>query len=395
TSTGVANDTIQLDYFNGSSTVTTTRDITGTGTLPAVIVISEAEPYNFGTVATGSVREHVFTLTNTGGSTALTMSGGGVAPPYSFAGGSYPGTGGTCGATLVPDGSCTINVSYAPVASSAGDTDSIDIDYYDGSISQTAFRGIIGVAAIPALLSISNGPSYDFGAVSVGQIKDRVFTIINSGGYTASSMMGGGLAKPFSFAGGSYPGSGGTCTASLASGASCTVVVRYAPTQAGYKYNDALSISYDDGVLNQTVERDLTGSSESPAVLELSISGSHNSVFTFPDVTIGKGNPELATITIKNNGATVATLLKAENGFDAPFGFVGGAYPGTGGTCGANLKSQESCTLQVHFAPKTFGHFSDTLAISYYDGSKKQILLQYFEGEGVKPQANPMSQAAL
>ncbi len=51
----------------------------------------------------------------------------------------------------------------------------------------------------PAVLTLNNGPFYDFGLVAVGGISEVIFTLTNSGGLSASSLSGSGLAAPFQF----------------------------------------------------------------------------------------------------------------------------------------------------------------------------------------------------
>ena len=53
------------------------------------------------------------------------MNGSGLSAPFSYKGGTYPGTGGTCAATLAAAGTCTVVVTYAPVTV-AGTFDTID-----------------------------------------------------------------------------------------------------------------------------------------------------------------------------------------------------------------------------------------------------------------------------
>jgi hypothetical protein len=56
----------------------------------------------------------------------------------------------------------------------------------------------------------------------------------------------GSLAAPLTFKGGSFPGTNGTCTNSLAGGSSCTVVFTYAPTSAGGT-SRTLTLLYNNG----------------------------------------------------------------------------------------------------------------------------------------------------
>ena len=96
----IDNDTIEIGYFDGAATQTSTRDVTGQGIPPGILTFSDAPLYDFGTVANGATATHIFTVTNTGGATTTAMAGAGLAAPFDFFGGAYPGTGGTCGASL-------------------------------------------------------------------------------------------------------------------------------------------------------------------------------------------------------------------------------------------------------------------------------------------------------
>jgi hypothetical protein len=116
-------DTINISYNDGVGAQNVTRDVQGVATTPANITISDSDPYDYGTVATGAVVTHAFTLTNTGGFTASALSEIGLAAPFAFAGGSFPGTGGTCAVTMAPAAACTVVVAFSPVSTGvAGDT---------------------------------------------------------------------------------------------------------------------------------------------------------------------------------------------------------------------------------------------------------------------------------
>src|SRR5690606_23887343 len=154
--------TIEIDYFDGVNTQTGLRDLTGTGVVPAFLTITDAPIYNYGTMAVGSTSFHVFTLDNIGGAPSTAMSEVGLAAPYQFVGGAYPGTGGTCGATLANGSQCDLVVEFAPSAIGAFN-DQIQLDYFDGAALQQVVRNITGNGAPPANLSLSDSPLYDYG----------------------------------------------------------------------------------------------------------------------------------------------------------------------------------------------------------------------------------------
>lgn len=83
-------------------------------------------------------------------------------------------------------------------------------------------------------LTVSDGPTYDYGSHAVGTKTSKTFTVTNSGLGTATDIALTALPPPpFRFAGGVFPGTGGTLGRTLASASSGTVVVEFAPTATG------------------------------------------------------------------------------------------------------------------------------------------------------------------
>jgi glutamate-1-semialdehyde aminotransferase len=70
--------------------------------------------------------------------------------------------------------------------------------------------------------------------------------------------MGSGLAAPFNFYGGAYPGTGGTCAVTLSAGATCTIMVDFSPVTTGVN-SDSITLDYNDGVNLQQATRDIQG----------------------------------------------------------------------------------------------------------------------------------------
>ncbi len=95
-----SNDTLDITYHNGVSAVRFHPALCKVAADSGFLTISDGATYNYGNVATGGSLDKTFTITNGGGATA-TISGSALAAPYSYkGGGAFPGTGGTCGATL-------------------------------------------------------------------------------------------------------------------------------------------------------------------------------------------------------------------------------------------------------------------------------------------------------
>ncbi len=85
----------------------------------------------------------------------------------------------------------------------------------------------------------------------------------------------------------------------------------------------------------------------------------------FGDVALGDDDTVL--LMVSNEGTGAATGM-AGQALTAPFGYVGGSYPGVGGDCGDTLDPAASCTIEVEFSPAELGPYTDTLAVTY-DGA--------------------------
>ncbi|MCB0356958.1 MAG: choice-of-anchor D domain-containing protein, partial [Bdellovibrionales bacterium] len=375
---GVANDTIQIDYFDSVNAAVSNRNVQGEGAAAAFLEISQAPLYDYGTKAVGSNTDFSFVVTNTGSVSASSMADGlGLAAPFSFKGGTYPGTGGTCGAGLAASATCTVIVTYSPVATGAH-SDTIVIGYNNGASAQTAQRNVQGTGANPADLVISDAATYDYGSKGIGSTTDYTFTITNNGGVPANTMADAGvsgLAAPFTYKGGTYPGTGGTCSAGLAASATCTIVVRYAPTALGFA-SDTILIDYNDGLAMTQSTRDVQGTSANPALLTFVEAPSYDFG------TKGVGSSSDKTLNITNSGGVSATALADAGGLASPFTFKGGAYPGTGGSCGVTLAASATCTVVVTFSPSATGAVSDTVIVDYNNGSSAQQVSMGLDGTG-------------
>ena len=374
TTTGTFTGTATVGYDDGVGTVATTRALTGVGAPPATMTISDGTTYDYGTKGTGSSTDKTFTVTNSGGVNATAVVPAALAAPFLFKGGSYPGTGGTCTTTLNASQTCTVVVSFAPVATGA-QTATISFTFDDGANPlQISNRALTGTGAAPATLTISESTPYDFGSVATGGKIDHAFTIENTGGVPATAIAITGLSAPFTFKGGTFPGTGGTCTTAVNPAANCTVMVTFAPTVPGVQ-NTTMSVGYNDGITTQSTPRGLTGTGVPPSTL------------TFSDGPLYDYGPVVATafkdytFTITNAGSIGASAMTGVS-LSAPYSFKGGAYPGTGGTCGTTLSPAATCTLVVTFRPTSTGSFSANVSINYFDGAANQTGTRAVQGAG-------------
>lgn len=108
----------------------------------------------------------------------------------------------------------------------------------------------------PAVLAFADTSTHDYGTVNVGSTADLSILVTKSGSANATSISEVGLAAPFAFKGGSYPGTGGTCGATIS--ANCTIVVTFTPTANGVR-SDTIQINYNDGAVTRSITKGLTG----------------------------------------------------------------------------------------------------------------------------------------
>ena len=228
------------------------------GSQLAFLDIDGPNPLDFGTHPIGSRITRTLIVTNTGSGIAGSVNGTGLANPYLFLGGSFPGTGGTCGGSLNAGASCTIIIEFFPAVGGYF-TDNMILTYSNGAGTITLNQGVAGTASDTlAQLTLSNGPVYSYGQVAIGNTSNFIFTLTNNGGGGAMALSSAGLDAPYQFTGGTYPGTGGTCAVTLAAGANCLLDVEFAPVAEG-PFNEIIEINYLDGVNNQVVRRNIFG----------------------------------------------------------------------------------------------------------------------------------------
>ena len=206
------------------------------------------------TVARPTVRQPLWVTSwitlhgeNTGGVAATALNETGLVAPFNFVGGAYPGTGGTCGATLSSGSSCTLVVRYAPAASGVANG-GINLGYYNGAATVAATRAVTGAGTLPAVITISELDPYSYGTRPTGSVTNHTFTIANAGGSTATALVGGASLRPL--LGWCIPWYWRYLRCELGRGLNCTIVVSYAQWRSAAPTTTP-SRSTGDGVNNR------------------------------------------------------------------------------------------------------------------------------------------------
>lgn len=213
--------------------------------------------------------------------------------------------------------------------------------------------------ASTATLTVSDGPSYNFGYVTSGASATKTFTITNTGTGPATFPQAPNIVAPFTI-------SGNTCGSTLSSAAICTIDVTYSPTATGIS-NATLNIPYHDGIVSQNITRAVQGQQ---SVASLMIQNS--SQLTFPNTSVSTDVTQ--TISIQNIGGSEATAITS-SALPTPFSFAGG-------DCGMSLSPGAVCNITIKFYPTSTGTFSESLTLQYNDGQNPNSLVGTLTGMG-------------
>jgi sugar lactone lactonase YvrE len=293
----------------------------------------------FGEQAAGTRSEpRTFVLRNAG-SFALTVSG------FSISGanaGEFAQTN-NCAATLAPQASCSIAVSFAPTSAGAKSaTLRVAADVQSGALTVALSGSATAaprIAVAPATL--------DFGSQAVAQLSEgRPLTVRNVGNAPlaiSGLVLGGAAAAQF--------GQTNDCPASLAVDATCTITVRFTPASPEAK---AATLTVNSNAANGAAVVALTGSGASVPVAVLSAAS-----LAFDRVAVGSAGGE-RTLTLSNKGGAALALSSA--GFRIT-GAEASAFSVTS-NCPESLAPSGDCTVSVRFAPASPGAKSATLSIA-------------------------------
>jgi len=237
---GNPNGAPATDFFG--NTRAGVPDIGAVEFMPAAIANVTGGPLTFNNVAVGATSSNqTLTLQNVGGA-PLTGIAVTVTPPFSR-------TGGTCGASLAGNSSCTITIAFTPSATGSASgtvsiTGNVSVTGSPVALSGTGVVAVTTAALAPATWTVSqtrNCPGTGLGAIACALDPIQTFTLTNSGNVALTGITTGTLsATPASNTAdyavlGLLGGLGSTCgtsVTSLAAGASCTVRVQFKPLTA-------------------------------------------------------------------------------------------------------------------------------------------------------------------
>jgi sugar lactone lactonase YvrE len=277
----------------------------------------------------------------------FTMPGTGTNP--SISAGFTIGTAGTCldlftsstGAELMPGGSCTYQISFAPTTAGAISGSLTFTDNSDNVAGATQIITLLGAATTAAPTVQISATSLNFNSEPVGSTSTaQTVTLTNSG--TAA------LAISTISASGDFAETQ-TCGSSVAAGSSCTVSVTFTPTAAGNR-SGTLTISDNASGSPQTVV--LSGTGTTPVSPTPAVTLSPTSLAFTPETD---GTTSAAqTITLTNTGSAALSITSIA---------ASGDFAETQ-NCGSSVAAGTSCTISVTFTPTAGGSRTGTLTIT-------------------------------
>ena len=323
----------------------------------AVLVVAPSA-LNFGNIVDGTTTAaQTLTLQNNG---ALSATGIALAvtAPFSRAAGTG---GGTCPTTatftLVAGATCTINIVFAPPITATSTP-------YTGTATIAAS---VTVNGSPVALTGTGGPitrtatvapaTLAFGTWATGTSSGAMTTTVTNTGNTA---LAGGTFTVVGGAPFSRPAAGGTCGATLAVGASCTINVVFAPTTTtGSPFSRTLTVAYTGATV--------TGS---PVALTGTATATRGTVSITPNpllITLEAGTLNgTSTVTLTNTTAAGGSSVAVTNVAVTGAGLIWSWTKATDACTGANLAPGASCTVGVRFA-RILSAGTHTGAITFTD----------------------------
>ncbi|MBU6376227.1 MAG: choice-of-anchor D domain-containing protein, partial [Bdellovibrionales bacterium] len=274
--------------------------------------------------------------------------------------GNFPGTTGTCGATL-SSGSCLLSL-YLTGISSGNISQPLTLSYFDGKQRQSLTIQATGAVRNPPVLGLLPA-TQSIGNVFLGGSGEIPLTVeYQSGDVPAIGL--GMLGITGDLSGGIFSGIGTTCGQSISpptspSNRTCTLQLTITPTVKGPQTR-TLTLLYRSG--NAWIEKTAQVSFNVVEPASLSVSPSN---LSFPVTRVGSTSSLTLTL---NHASGFPTASGISATFPAGFRYQNGTFPGTGGNCSTSLSPGGSCTIAVEFAPTSPGSYSGEVTINFQSG---------------------------
>ncbi len=236
--------------------------------------------------------------------------------------------------------------------------------------TESSSSDVVSVAPANQPVVTLSPTSLNFGNQAVGVTSSaQVVTLTNTGTATLVLMgikITGGNNKDFSQT--------NTCGGTLALNTSCTLSVKFTPSQTGSR-TSSLSIADNAAGSPQTVPLSGTGVAPDVTLNPLSL--------TFAGVLVGKsGSPKTVTINNTGNASLTVTAIDADGDFSQ-----------TNNCVGAAVAAGSSCTITVTFTPTATWSRNGTVVITdnAYSAPQQVVFLAGMGSSGTIASVSPSS----
>jgi hypothetical protein len=252
---------------------------------PAPLLLSSST-LDFGTVNVGATTTLSVTATNTTAA-PVTFTGLAATGEYTTAIGTCP----TTGNTLAAGASCTLDVTFAPIASGTRTGTlslSTDATQLPLTVALTGFGAAAKLTVAPSVLA--------FGTIAVGSPANMTLTLQNTGSVAVTSIattLSGANAGDFAVT--------SPCAAiQLAPNQGCTLTVTFTPSGMAM---ESASLNIVSSYPNSPLVVPMTGSGSLPGGFTLTVDGGTSS-----SKTVTSGSPALYELTVTPSGGFTGTV---------------------------------------------------------------------------------------
>ncbi|HMD97173.1 MAG TPA: choice-of-anchor D domain-containing protein [Terriglobia bacterium] len=358
TPTATGSRSAALNFTDNASNSPQTVALSGTGTAPVVSL--SASGLSFGsqlTNTTGTAQSETVTDTGTANLIISTVTLGGTNA------GDFAKSADTCtGATVAPNGTCTVSVTFAPTATGSR---SAALNFTDNASNSPQTVALSGTGTAPLVSFSASGLSFGTQLASpTNAAQSETVTNTGTANLIISTVTLGGTNT------GDFAKSADTCTgATILPNGACTVSVTFAPSATGSR---SAALTFSDNASNSPQTVTLSGAVTAPLV---SLSAAGLSFGSQPLSTTSSAQSE----TVTNTGTANLTISTVTMG-----GANGSDFAKSADTCtGATIAPNGTCTVTVTFAPSATG--SRSAALSFTDNAFKSPQTVTLSGAGTVP----------
>jgi hypothetical protein len=330
-----------LTFTHNASPATTTVALSGTGAAAAPTASLTPTMLTFAQVIAGTSSNQTVTLSNTGTAPltigTITLAG---AQAAEFA----RAAAGTCanGAVIAVGSNCTVLVNFTPTTTGARSA-SLSITHNAAGSPSTVTLNGTGTSTPQPVVAVNNN-ALTFAAQPLASTSAAQTITISNPGQATLLLSAVGLSGTHS----ADYSLGGTCVAnaSIAVGASCSLVVRFAPTALGTR---SATVTLTSNTSPVTIG--LTGTAVAAAAPAVALAP--NSV-DFGMATVGAAALS-RTVVLTNTGTAALSV--------ASITVTGAGFSGTH-DCGTSVAAGASCTLTLAFAPASAAALTGQVGIT-------------------------------